>query len=171
MNNKCIQIVNINDNINLSSASQIIEHFNVNDYNLYGFSTTSTSTTPEYVAGSSESFTSDINLYCIWTTSNVYYVTFYPNGGNGQSYRQPFANGVSRSLFANRFTRENYDFVGWSTTPSGSKRYDNGQSIELNNDLNLYAVWTPTSPTTDIILGTQNGDAIVTQNQDYIKVG
>lgn len=48
---------------------------------------------------------------------------------------------VTFALFANGFTREGYDFIGWATNPDGEAVYQNGQSAKFANDVTLYAVW------------------------------
>lgn len=58
---------------------------------------------------------------------------------------QKYAVGETVKLPKNTFTRENYDFLGWSTTPGGAVEYTDEQEIkDLAQDAGvaiLYAVW------------------------------
>ena len=58
---------------------------------------------------------------------------------------QEYAVGETGKLPKNTFTRENYDFLGWSTTPGGAVEYKDEQEIkDLAQDAGvaiLYAVW------------------------------
>lgn len=58
---------------------------------------------------------------------------------------QEYAVGETAKLPKNTFTRENYDFLGWSTTPGGTVEYTDEQEIkDLAQDAGvtiLYAVW------------------------------
>ena len=58
---------------------------------------------------------------------------------------QEYAVGETGKLPKNTFTRENYDFLGWSTTPGGAVEYKDEQEIkDIAQDAGvaiLYAVW------------------------------
>ena len=77
-------------------------------------------------------------------------VTFLSNDGNGRSESQTQSTGVSTSLRTNSFTRADYTFAGWSTSPTGSVEYADGADYGFASDLTLHAVWTmnPSSPST-----------------------
>ena len=68
-------------------------------------------------------------------------VTFDANGGAGAMAPQGVVKGAATALNANTFTREGYTFNGWSTTPTGSVAYSDGQSVTLSEDTTLYAQW------------------------------
>jgi len=88
----------------------------------------------------------DATLKAIWMP-NTYTVTYNGNGATGGStansshiYNKPNA------LTTNGFTFEGYDFVGWSTTPTGNVEYTNGQSVTNlttthGATITLYAKW------------------------------
>lgn len=92
-----------------------------------------------------------VTLYAIWTAW-TYTVTYYPNGGEGASYTSSHTYGKSSILTPNRFTREDYTFLGWSTTITGSVIYSDGatapyQLITSNGqNIDLYAQWDQNSP-------------------------
>ena len=71
-------------------------------------------------------------------------VTFDANGGTGTMAPQTFATGVSQALRTNSFTRTDYFFSGWNTSPNGSgTSYSDGQSISISANMTLYAQWNP----------------------------
>jgi hypothetical protein len=73
--------------------------------------------------------------------------TFHPNGGEGEMLPQLFEEEVEQELSPNIFTFEGMDFTGWAITPDGEVEYEDRQSIIINEDIVLYAVWqTPPPP-------------------------
>ena len=77
-------------------------------------------------------------------TARVFYtITFNANGGEGSMEPQRFEVGVDTALNTNAFTRENYNFIGWSTAAdgSGATYADEGAILELTGDMTLYAQW------------------------------
>ena len=101
-------------------------------------------------------------LYALWQAI-TYYIQFNANGGTGNMPRQPILYDTSTALAANAYTRLNYNFVGWATSPGGVKVYDNQNYIHnLKSDhgdvLNLYAIWKQI-----------HGDNVV--STDYLQFG
>jgi len=77
-------------------------------------------------------------------TARVFYtITFNANGGEGSMEPQRFEVGVDTALNTNAFTRESYNFIGWSTAAdgSGATYADEGAILELTGDITLYAQW------------------------------
>ena len=77
-------------------------------------------------------------------TARVFYtITFNANGGEGSMEPQRFEVGIDTALEANKFTRENYKFIGWNTAAdgSGATYADEGAILELTGDMTLYAQW------------------------------
>jgi len=70
-------------------------------------------------------------------------VAFNSNGGTGTMAVQEFNYNVAQNLSANIFTRDGYNFVGWSTTTDGAVEYLDTSSFTCTSleDLTLYAVW------------------------------
>ncbi|MGX8699074.1 MAG: S-layer homology domain-containing protein [bacterium] len=74
-------------------------------------------------------------------TEGMHTVTFYPNGGVGAVVTQAFP-GESVTLRGNSFTRDGYTFSRWSVNEKGGgTTYTDGQTIELSENLTLYAQW------------------------------
>ena len=99
---------------------------------------------------------SGINLYAI----NVRYYEVPPepmrytlsydeNGGSGEMESQTVIEGESVTVQANAFTAPaGYSFKEWNTNAKGSgTKYNVGQSVTMNDDLKLYAVWAPNTYT------------------------
>lgn len=84
-------------------------------------------------------------LYARWEAYK-YTISYYPNGGEGTMSPTTHTVGVSQKLSTNAFTRTGYKFMGWATSPSGTVRYVDAQSV-LNlsykqaDSVKLYAVW------------------------------
>lgn len=95
-----------------------------------------------------------------------YTVNFDANGGSGSMESQTFNVNESQTLTTNAFTYSGYDFIGWSTSPTGNVMYNNGESvINIGNSgetVTLYAIWsipvgtkyTYTSDTTFVVPAT-----------------
>lgn len=79
--------------------------------------------------------------------ANKYYVEFNANGGTGEMQRQEFTYDEEQALSTNKFNRDGYEFVGWSTSPNIiSTQYNNNEIVENltsenNGVIKLYAVW------------------------------
>ncbi len=79
-------------------------------------------------------------------TLYTYTVSFDANGGTGTMANMRFINNVEQNLTANSFSRQDYYYVGWATTPDGPKVYNDGQSVSNLTDnpgatVTLYAKW------------------------------
>ncbi len=77
------------------------------------------------------------------TVKGTVVLTFNANyeGADPATATQNFTYGEAQSMTANSFSRTGYTFQGWSTSPSGSKEYDDGASITITAATTLYAVW------------------------------
>jgi uncharacterized repeat protein (TIGR02543 family) len=82
-----------------------------------------------------------MTLYATWTI-NSYTITFDPNGGKGKMSDISTEYNKTTSLNPNRFTRENYTFIGWSTVPGKAVSYSNIAVFRIGaENVTLYAVW------------------------------
>ena len=94
-----------------------------------------------------------VTLYAVWT-ANIYTVTYNPNkpsnasgtiGGTTESSKHTYD--TEKQLTLNNYSLTGWTFRGWATTSSGTKVYDNNQSVKNLTAVNgetvtLYAVWT-----------------------------
>ena len=117
-------------------------------------------------AGSSYAPTGNATMTAQWM-ANTFSVEFNGNGATGGSMsNQSFTYGTAQALTANGFERKYtvkfnseggttcsnltavYTFAGWATSETGTKVYNNRQSVSDLTGVNggvyqLYAVWTP----------------------------
>lgn len=68
-------------------------------------------------------------------------VTFNANGGTGAPGSQTKWYGSILTLSTTKPTRTNYEFLGWSTSPTGTADYQPGGQYGADSDVTLYAVW------------------------------
>lgn len=78
----------------------------------------------------------------IYVASKMYVVTFNANDGTDNSVSQKIEDSISTALIKNSFVRDGYTFVEWNTKADGTgTRYTNGQSVTINDNLVLFAIW------------------------------
>ena len=72
-----------------------------------------------------------------------HYVSFDANGGTGGPSKVDKWYGEDLSIPSTKPTRENYEFLGWSKTPTGTPVYQPGKTYNgtPDADYTLYAVW------------------------------
>lgn len=68
-------------------------------------------------------------------------VSFNANGGTGAPGSQTKWYGTILTLSSTKPTRTNYEFLGWSTSPTGTADYQPGGQYGADADITLYAVW------------------------------
>lgn len=75
----------------------------------------------------------------------TYEVVFDANGGVGSMPNQTIDVNAPTALSTNAFTREGYEFKGWSTTPDGAVQYQDREPVTdlapAGGTTTLYAVW------------------------------
>ena len=91
--------------------------------------------------------TQDTTITATWEKYS-YKVSYDANGGTGTMSNQTGHYNTSMTLNANKFSRTNYKFKGWSLTPNGSVKYNdkatvNNLTLENGKTVTLYAVWVP----------------------------
>ena len=160
------QIIKIGENTTIKPNAFMYE-----DHSFGGWNTSPDGTGTSYP--NSYSITSDlgntgdvITLYAQWIAPTSYYVHFDANGGTGTMADQRFiVDGNSKPLLENEFTRTNYAFKGWNTSPDGTgTHYDDLESVRnlstTDGDIvTLYADWWKikyTHPGTAVFDGTVN---------------
>ncbi len=89
----------------------------------------------------------DSATYYAIATPNTYTITYNGNGHTGGSTsNSTHTYDVSKALNTNGYTKQGYSFMGWATSASGSKVYNDGQAVLNLTSTNgatvtLYAVW------------------------------
>lgn len=102
------------------------------------------------------------------TISQNVLISFDKNGGTGSMSDLECGINTSCTLIANSFTRVGYEFSGWSTSASGSKVYNDMDSINVSSDTVLYAKWEPNTYT---IIYELNGGTNSSSNPPTYVVG
>ncbi len=72
--------------------------------------------------------THTLDLYGKYT-AKTYTVAYNANTGTGSMANTTHVFGTASNLRTNTFTKAENDFLGWSTTASGSTQYTNGQAV------------------------------------------
>lgn len=70
-------------------------------------------------------------------------ITFDKNStaATGTMENQAVQKNTATPLDLNAFSRYDYKFLGWATTPNGNVVYTDGQQITTDQNITLYAVW------------------------------
>lgn len=105
---------------------------------------------------------SDYTTSCVAPTEVT--VTFHANyeGADPATATQTIPYDTETALTANSFSRTGYTFQGWATSSSGSKEYEDEESVTLTANTHLYAVWQKNSH--DVIFTPALTGATVTVN-------
>ena len=89
--------------------------------------------------------TSNITLYAEWVAAPVSMrtLTIHPNGGAGSAIVMSVPQGTIVTLPSGGFAREWYDLLPrWNTQANGQGgNHDFGAQFQVNDNVNLYAVW------------------------------
>ena len=95
-----------------------------------------------------------ITLYAVWKDNsepeiddnNAYTINFDANGGDGKMLSQKIERGKLTALSKNIFTKEGYNFIGWSIEKDATVRmYTDGEYVSdmlpAKSSTTLYAIW------------------------------
>ena len=110
-------------------------------YTFAGWNTEVGGTGTDYKQG--DKLKNGTTLYAQWK-ANTYKVRFNANGGKGTMEEMSFTYDEAKTLTANGFTREGYEFLGWSKSANGGVQYQDAKSVKNlaeNGTVTLYAVW------------------------------
>lgn len=123
-----------NKNLVLSSSKP-----NKTGHNFLGWSTTSSGSV-EYQPGGTYSNNSNATLYAKWSPY-TYSIQYNANGGSNAPSTQTKTYGINLTLSNEKPVRPNYNFLGWSTSPTSGVAYNPGSTYTANSSITLYAVW------------------------------
>ncbi len=121
-------------------------------YEFAGWGTSATDTGVKYSAGGQYTGNANITLYAIWTNVAKLTLVYNANGGSGAPSRQTHIINTTSKISGAAPTRNNYVFLGWSTSSTATKPtyIINGQYTNNNftdgATVTLYAVWMKKSP-------------------------
>ena len=90
-------------------------------------------------------FSSKVSINAIPTTNTSVTINFNANGGVGTMDPIYASIGDNITLTTNTYTKEDYNFKGWSTNPDGTGTYykDGATISNINDNITLYAIWHP----------------------------
>lgn len=116
-------------------------------YNFLGWSDTLNG---EVIYSNNASFKADnnITLFAVWKlidTSATYKVTLHSNYDDNITVNY-FTYGTTFILPNTPYLNGSKGFLGWATSENGKVEYYNQQSIKVQSNLDLYAVWTEDNP-------------------------
>lgn len=77
----------------------------------------------------------------IYYDRNTYTVSFNANSASGNMASQTFYYGVEQAIRTNSFEKSGYTFNGWATSSNGQVVYGNKETVSVDSDLTLYALW------------------------------
>lgn len=141
-------------------------------YSFQGWATSSGGSVA-YSAGGSYTVNAAATLYAVWK-ANTYSVKYDANGGTGAPSSQTKTYGKALTLSTVKPTRENYNFLGWATSASGSVAYAAGASYTANAAVTLYAVWglAYVKPRiTGLVISRANESSEISDDGTYAVVG
>ena len=78
----------------------------------------------------------------------TYTVKYDANGGSGAPSAQTKIHEKNLVLSSGQPVRSGYTFSGWATSPNGSVQYQPESQYTANQDVTLYAVWSPQNSVT-----------------------
>ncbi|MGA2969812.1 MAG: InlB B-repeat-containing protein, partial [Acidimicrobiales bacterium] len=111
-------------------------------YTFSKWNTLANGTGTSYNNSTSQTFYGNVTLYAQWTAGTDT-ITFSGNGStSGSMTNQTFTSGTAQAIKTNGYSKTNYTFAGWGTSPGGPVVYTAGQSIIIYTSFTLYAQWT-----------------------------
>lgn len=135
------------ETLNLSSTKPTRD-----GYEFAGWGTSATDTGVKYAAGGQYTGNASITLYAIWTNVAKLTINYNANGGSGAPVSQTHLINTTSKISGAKPTRNNYVFLGWSTSSSATKATYIADGQYTNNSftdgatVTLYAVWLKKSP-------------------------
>ena len=146
----------------IPKRTTIEDNGTITEYYFKGWSTSSTSTSVAYAAGSSYTTNASVTLYAVWSkvvSVNVYDVSYNTNGGS-DVISQIKIKGETLKLRSTVPVRNGYTFAGWGlSADSTTASYSAGSNYTSDEDIVLYAIWTPWSHT--VVFDANGGDGDV----------
>ena len=137
--------VNYNTTITISNTIPTKPPDGDVEYVFKGWAKTKDATTASYKSGSSYVVKSNITMYAVWGIKTTKWdIVYNANGGINAPENQVKNKDVALVLSDIIPIRTGYNFGGWATSPDSTiEAYAPGSSYEINDDLYLYAIWTP----------------------------
>ena len=143
----------------IPKRTSIEDNGTLTEYTFKGWATSATSTSVAYKAGSSYTANAAITLYAVWSKTvsvNIYDVSYNTNGGS-EVISQTKIKGKTLKLRNIVPVKNGYSFSGWGLSADSTiVVYSAGSNYTLDEDVILYAVWTPWTHT--VVFDSNGGD-------------
>ena len=128
------------------TRTAIEDNGTITEYYFKGWATSATATSVAYNAGASYTANASVTLYAVWskvTSINLYDVSYNTNGGS-DVIPQIKVKGETLKLRSTIPVKNGYTFVGWGlSADSTTAFYSAGSNYTSDEDIILYAIWTP----------------------------
>ena len=150
--------------------SYIDENGDTISYTFKGWSTSSSSTAVAYKSGSTYTANASATLYAVWSTTKTIntYDIVYVTGDGTKVTSQVKTRNVAITLSSNIPKRNGFTFVKWNTNSNGSGTSYNPKDVySTDEDLILYAIWTPWTHTVNFDINGGFGDI----PSSFVKTG
>ena len=116
--------------------------FKKTGYEFMGWNTEADGSGTNYPDGYFVSFIENTTLYAQWSFNGVAEIRFDANGGEGTMLPQWVVKGVETVLNQNKYSKEDFHFVGWNTKADGTgDTYSDADTATFEDDMTLYAQW------------------------------
>jgi len=116
--------------------------FKKTGYEFMGWNTEADGSGTNYPDGYFVSFIENTTLYAQWSFNGVAEIRFDANGGEGTMLPQWVIKGVETVLNQNKYSKEDFYFVGWNTKADGTgDTYSDADTATFEDDTTLYAQW------------------------------
>lgn len=130
----------------IPTRSSIDDNGTLTTYTFKGWATSATSTSVAYKAGASYTANAAITLYAVWSrtiSTSMFDVSYNTNGGS-EVISQIKVNGKALTLRDTIPVKNGYTFAGWGlSADTTTVSYPAGGSYTTDEDIVLYAIWTP----------------------------
>lgn len=145
----------------------IFNKFTKDGYIFKSWNTNADGTGASYKDGETIKITNNLTLYAIWSPIE-YGVTYEANNGTGNELIQNTHYGDDILLNYNTFTKIGYTFKEWNTNADGTGiSYKEGQSINIKENIVLYAIWSPIKYSITYKANNGTSDFVSTQEAYY----
>ena len=130
----------------IPTRSSIDDNGTLTEYTFKGWATSATSTSVAYAAGASYTANAAITLYAVWSrtiSTSMFDVSYNTNGGS-EVISQIKLKGQTLKLRDTIPVKNGYTFNGWGlSADTTTVSYSAGGNYTLDEDMVLYAIWTP----------------------------
>lgn len=149
----------------IPTRTSIDDNGTLTEYTFKGWATSATATSVAYKAGASYTANAAVTLYAVWSkvvSVSLYDVSYNTNGGSNV-ISQVKVKGETLKLRNTIPVKNGYTFAGWGlSADTTTVSYSAGSNYATDDDVVLYAIWTPWSHT--VVFDANGGDGDVPED-------